>query len=367
MATISRVTVYVVGVRAEDSLSTRELQGASRALAPGGPDGRPGVLSRGAVVGRPRRPVRPGGGRRSAVRTALSYYLDVAPDNSFHRIRIEPRDKTLVVHAPSGYYARASSAAHDHALRCCRTRTGARRHAGAVLPRSGQLRMRVADVCRDAVRSAKLTGAKTRLHVIVPISASLRRYRVIEVRPLADLHRANACRRRWSGTSNDRITTALSGLPSSPAIVKARRRGSRRRERSTRRRIPGADARRRWVSRRLRCRLARPAPRRTRIQPHRRHRARPRCATSRSGELLGAASVTAEDDRAAGTTRAAIDHAADRIRAFVKARVCAVRPRRRRRPRWPRGRFRSSRRRSPTRPRTASSTGRRSCSAERFA
>jgi hypothetical protein len=42
----------------------------------------------------------------------LSYYLDVAPDRSFHRIRIEPKDKTLVVHAPSGYYARPAAAVH---------------------------------------------------------------------------------------------------------------------------------------------------------------------------------------------------------------------------------------------------------------
>jgi hypothetical protein len=37
-----------------------------------------------------------------------------------------------------------------------------------------------------------------------------------------------------------------------------------------------------------------------------------------SGQLLGAASVTAEDDRASGTSKAAIDHATTRIRGFVE-------------------------------------------------
>ena len=38
-----------------------------------------------------------------------------------------------------------------------------------------------------------------------------------------------------------------------------------------------------------------------------------------SGRLLGAASVTAEDDSATGTTTGAINRAAERIRAFLAA------------------------------------------------
>ena len=45
---------------------------------------------------------------------------------------------------------------------------------------------------------------------------------------------------------------------------------------------------------------------------------RVRLRDKQSGQLLAAASVTAEDDRASGTTRAAIDHATARIRAFVE-------------------------------------------------
>jgi VWFA-related protein len=105
MATISRVAIYVVGVRAEDSLSPRDLQGhrvlSRLAELTGGrvfaPDDQPSARLEG-LFARVEEEI-------SSAYT-LSYYLDVAPDRSFHRIRIEPRDKTLVVHAPSGYYAR---------------------------------------------------------------------------------------------------------------------------------------------------------------------------------------------------------------------------------------------------------------------
>jgi hypothetical protein len=33
--------------------------------------------------------------------------------------------------------------------------------------------------------------------------------------------------------------------------------------------------------------------------------------------VLGAASITAEDDRETGTTKAALDHVASRVRAFI--------------------------------------------------
>jgi hypothetical protein len=43
-----------------------------------------------------------------------------------------------------------------------------------------------------------------------------------------------------------------------------------------------------------------------------------RLRDKQSGSLLGSASVTAEDDRASGTTAAAIDHAAEQIRVFME-------------------------------------------------
>ena len=108
MATISRVAIYAVGIRAEDSLSTRDLQGhrvlsrladltGGRVFSPDGqaPTQLDGLFARVE--------------EEIGSSYTLSYYLDVAPDRSFHRIRIEPKDKTLAVHAPSGYYARPAS------------------------------------------------------------------------------------------------------------------------------------------------------------------------------------------------------------------------------------------------------------------
>lgn len=111
MATLSRWVVYVVGIRGERSLNTRELQGrrvlSRLAELTGGrlfyPDDDVSAGSLGALFARVQAEL------RSAYR--LTYYLDKAPDNSFHRIRVEPRDRSLVVHAPSGYYARALPAA----------------------------------------------------------------------------------------------------------------------------------------------------------------------------------------------------------------------------------------------------------------
>lgn len=104
MATLSRVTIYVVGVRGEHSLNTREMQGgrvlARLAELTGGrlfyPDESATALD--PLFSRVEAELNGG--------YSVSYYLDVAGDDSFHRIRIEPRDKALAAHAPSGYYAR---------------------------------------------------------------------------------------------------------------------------------------------------------------------------------------------------------------------------------------------------------------------
>jgi len=105
MATISGVAIYAVGIRTDDSLSPRDLQGhrvlshladltGGRVFSPD--DQSPAQLD--ALFGKVEKEIRSS--------YTLSYYLDVAPDRSFHSVRIEPNDKTLVVHAPSGYYAR---------------------------------------------------------------------------------------------------------------------------------------------------------------------------------------------------------------------------------------------------------------------
>jgi Ca-activated chloride channel family protein len=103
MAKLARVTLYVLGVRAENSLNTRELQGrrvlANLAELTGGrvfypADYRDGSLS--AVFAQLQEELRNG--------YNLTYYLDVPPGNTFHQIRIETTNPSLKVHALTGYY-----------------------------------------------------------------------------------------------------------------------------------------------------------------------------------------------------------------------------------------------------------------------
>ena len=103
MATRSHAVVYVVGVRAENSMNTREMQGRQvltrLAELTGGrvfyPDEKDDIATLFAKV-------------EDEVRSAygLTYYLDREPDNAFHSVRIDTRDKRLTVHAPTGYIAR---------------------------------------------------------------------------------------------------------------------------------------------------------------------------------------------------------------------------------------------------------------------
>jgi Ca-activated chloride channel family protein len=106
MAKLARVVVYVLGVRAENSLNSRELQGrrvlTSLAELTGGRVFYPadyGGASLAVLFGRLQDELRNG--------YRLTYYLDVPPDNTFHRIRLEPKNRTLTVRAPTGYFARA--------------------------------------------------------------------------------------------------------------------------------------------------------------------------------------------------------------------------------------------------------------------
>jgi VWFA-related protein len=105
MATVAKVVVYVVGIRTERSLNPRELQGR-RVLAT------LADLTGGRVF-------YPNGTGRDQLTAAfdevqeelrnqydISYYRQVPPDHSFHRIRVEARDKALIVHAPTGYFGR---------------------------------------------------------------------------------------------------------------------------------------------------------------------------------------------------------------------------------------------------------------------
>ena len=103
MARLARVAVYVLGVRAEDSMNSRELQGrrvlTSLAELTGGRVFYPadhGDASLSALFASVQKELRKGYG--------LTYYQRTAPDNAFHRLRIESKNKALTVHAPTGYY-----------------------------------------------------------------------------------------------------------------------------------------------------------------------------------------------------------------------------------------------------------------------
>jgi hypothetical protein len=153
----------------------------------------------------------------------------------------------------------------------------------------------------------EVTGAKTRIHVITPVGGSLRSYRVIEVTPLVDLI-GDGMPPSMERYVNDRMITALSGLPSSPAIEKAFADGDATVPTIA---VDGFVDDYEAGSRAMRV-----------VELGFNHIAvtlRIRLRDKRSGQVLGAASVTAEDDRASGTVRAAIDHASARIRAFVEA------------------------------------------------
>jgi VWFA-related protein len=105
VATVSRAAIYVIGVPAEGSLNTREWQGRTvltkladltggRLFYPDDPS--PGSLE----------PLFARVGDELRNEYTLAFYRNLAPDSAFHRLRIEPKDKSLVVHAPSGYFAR---------------------------------------------------------------------------------------------------------------------------------------------------------------------------------------------------------------------------------------------------------------------
>jgi VWFA-related protein len=105
MAKLSGVAIYVIGVQPEESLNTRELQGR-RVLTD---------LSE-ATGGRVFYPEAGHEDQLSGLfvkvqeelrnEYSLGYNVDKPLDDSFHRVRIEAKDKNMTVHAPKGYYAR---------------------------------------------------------------------------------------------------------------------------------------------------------------------------------------------------------------------------------------------------------------------
>ena len=209
-------TIYAVGVRAEDSLSTRDLQGASRAVAPRGADGRPHVLSRRSVVRRDWTGSSPGSRRRSAARTPCRTTStlrrtgpSIASGSSRKTRRSSCTRRAAITRGRSSPVTMRAVFQHSH-------RRGV--SSRGTLPGGGDVRDARWQTYAVTRSVREVTGAKTRLHVVMPLGSSLRHYRVIEVTPLADLigERIPPSMEQYL---NDRVIAAFSSLPSSPTTV----------------------------------------------------------------------------------------------------------------------------------------------------
>jgi hypothetical protein len=159
------------------------------------------------------------------------------------------------------------------------------------------------------------TGEKTHEHILQPLASSLRGYRVIELHELANMlpGRVPAAMERYLG---ERIASELSRLTTAPAIE----------------RFTALDLEVASLSRDISPEAALvvdgflddydAGSRALRIVElgfnHVAVTVRVQLSDKQSNGLLGAVSITAEDDRENGTTTAAIDQAASRIGRFVE-------------------------------------------------
>ncbi len=166
-------------------------------------------------------------------------------------------------------------------------------------------------VATRAIR--QFTGAPTRFHSIAPLHESLKPFRAIEVKPLENLV-GNHMPPQMERYLNERVMQELQLLKSSPKVV----------------------AYDEWLSSQEPASMA---PEESALifegyiddyDPgyvglrllefgfnHVAVTVRFQLRDKRSGEIVGAASITAQDDRATATTRGAIDRIAKRIRKFV--------------------------------------------------
>ncbi|MEP6915033.1 MAG: hypothetical protein ABJC89_05280 [Acidobacteriota bacterium] len=161
-----------------------------------------------------------------------------------------------------------------------------------------------------------VTGAKTRDHTLQPLASSLRGYRVIELHEFSNMlpGRVPAPMERYLG---DRIARALSRITAAPVVERVSA-------------LDLAVARLSPDTRAEAVLLAdgflddyEPGSRALRIVElgfnHVAVTVRMQLRDKQSNRLLGAVSVTAEDDRETGTTKAAIDRVASRIGRFVES------------------------------------------------
>jgi hypothetical protein len=158
-----------------------------------------------------------------------------------------------------------------------------------------------------------VTGIRTELHAIIPITSPLRTYRVIEMRPLENL--VPAMPSELERYLNDVLAEQLQHIASSPAIVRPNPDDASG-ETAGGAPVPTLvfegvidDYDPGYVGLRL-------------VELGLNHQVvtvRIRLTDKQTGTILGAASVTAQDNRAIGTAKQTIGRLASRLRAFVGA------------------------------------------------
>jgi hypothetical protein len=160
-----------------------------------------------------------------------------------------------------------------------------------------------------------LTGVQTRLHALTPIRSSLKAYRVIQVEPLHNLA-PGRMPPDLEEYVNDRLVKDLRSIASSPTVVRLD--GSVGSEDASTT-VPAGNT--------LRCvgfiddydpgylslRLVELGFNHVAIT------VRIELRDSTSGRVVGAASVTSQDDRVTATSRAAVDRLARRFSRFVNS------------------------------------------------
>jgi hypothetical protein len=160
-----------------------------------------------------------------------------------------------------------------------------------------------------------VTGIRTDLHAIRPVTAPLRAYRIIEMHPLENL--VPAMPSELERYLNDTLAEQLHRLPSSPAIVRRdpeaplEDSGDVEAEAAPTLVLDGFidDYDPGYVGLRL-------------VELGLNHQVvtvRIQLRDKQTGDIVGAASVTAQDNRAVGTVKATIGRLAARLRTFVEA------------------------------------------------
>ena len=164
-----------------------------------------------------------------------------------------------------------------------------------------------------------LTGNHTRVHPIVPLAASLKPYRIVEVMPLENLL-GTAVPMTTERLINDRVAEGLRALPTSPQVIAVRPDPLAPADAASGA-PPGSPAPTLRVEGYIDDLDAGSLP--LRIAElgfnHVAVTVRIRLRDKATAQVVGAASFTAQDDRVTASANVAINNVAKRIRAYVGA------------------------------------------------